>query len=46
MQELQIPSVSALKSVDAIAIRQIVASLIQAINELRSEVNARQIGKR
>ena len=38
MQPLSIPAVQTLKSTDAIAIRQIVSSLIQAIDMLRKDV--------
>ncbi len=38
MEPLSIPVVTTLKSTDAIAIRQIVSSLIQAIDSLRKDV--------
>jgi len=38
MEPLSIPVVTTLKSTDAIAIRQIVSSLIQAIESLRRDV--------
>ena len=38
MEPLSIPAVTTLKSTDAIAIRQIVSSLIQAIDSLRKDV--------
>ena len=38
MEPLSIPAVQTLKSTDAIAIRQIVSSLIQAIDSLRKDV--------
>jgi hypothetical protein len=38
MEPLSIPVVTTLKSTDAIAIRQIVSSLIQAIDLLRKDV--------
>tara|TARA_R110002126_G_scaffold111113_4_gene248917 strand:- start:760 stop:945 length:186 start_codon:yes stop_codon:yes gene_type:complete len=38
MEPLSIPAVTTLKSTDAIAIRQIVSSLIQAIEVLRKDV--------
>ena len=38
MDSFSIPAVTALKSTDAIAIRQIVSSLIQAIEVLRKDV--------
>jgi hypothetical protein len=38
MEPLSIPVVTTLKSTDAIAIRQIVSSLIQAIEVLRKDV--------
>ena len=38
MEPLSIPVVTTLKSTDAIAIRQIVSSLIQAIEALRKDV--------
>ena len=40
MEPLSIPVVTTLKSTDAIAIRQIVSSLIQAIDLLRKDVEA------
>jgi hypothetical protein len=40
MNELQIPAVSALTSVDATAIRSIVNSLLMEIGKLRKEVDA------
>ena len=38
MEPLSIPVVTTLKSTDAIALRQIVSSLIQAIDVLRKDV--------
>jgi hypothetical protein len=38
MQPLSIPAVTTLNSTDAVAIRQIVSSLIQAIESLRRDV--------
>ena len=38
MEPLSIPAIQTLKSTDAIAIRQIVSSLIQAIEALRKDV--------
>ena len=38
MEPLSIPVVTTLKSTDAIAIRQIVSSLIQVIDSLRKDV--------
>ena len=38
MEPLSIPAIQTLKSTDAIAIRQIVSSLIQAIESLRKDV--------
>ena len=38
MEPLSIPVVTTLQSTDAIAIRQIVSSLIQAIDSLRKDV--------
>ena len=38
IEPLSIPAVTTLKSTDAIAIRQIVSSLIQAIEMLRKDV--------
>jgi hypothetical protein len=38
MEPLSIPAVTTLQSTDAIAIRQIVSSLIQAIEMLRKDV--------
>ena len=40
MEPLSIPVVTTLKSTDAIAIRQIVSALIQAIDSLRKDVEA------
>ena len=40
MEPLSFPVVTTLKSTDAIAIRQIVSSLIQAIDSLRKDVEA------
>ena len=40
MEPLSIPIVTTLKSTDAIAIRQIVSSLIYAIDSLRKDVEA------
>ena len=40
MEPLSIPVVATLKSTDAIAIRQIVSALIQAIDLLRKDVEA------
>jgi hypothetical protein len=40
MEPLSIPVIQTLKSTDAIAIRQIVSSLIQAIEILRKDVEA------
>ena len=38
MESFSVPALTALKSADAIAIRQIVSSLIQAIEMLRKDV--------
>ena len=38
MEPLSIPAVQTLKSTDAIAIRQIVSALIQAVDSLRKDV--------
>lgn len=38
MEPLSIPAIQTLKSTDAVAIRQIVSSLIQAIEVLRKDV--------
>ena len=43
MQPLSIPAVQTLKSTDAIAIRQIVLSLIQAIEMLRKDVEMMKV---
>ena len=40
MEPLSIPAVQTLKSTDAIAIRQIVSALIQAVDSLRRDVEA------
>ena len=40
METLSIPAVQTLKSTDAIAIRQIVSALIQAVDSLRKDVEA------
>ena len=40
MEPLSIPAIQTLKSTDAIAIRQIVSSLIQAVDSLRKDVEA------
>lgn len=40
MEPLSIPAVTTLKSTDAIAIRQIVSALIQAVDSLRKDVEA------
>jgi hypothetical protein len=40
IEPLSIPAIQTLKSTDAIAIRQIVSSLIQAIEILRKDVEA------
>ena len=40
MEPLSIPVVTTLKSTDAVAIRQIVSALIQAIDLLRKDVEA------
>jgi len=43
MEPLSIPVVTTLKSTDAIAIRQIVSSLIQAIESLRRDVEMMKV---
>jgi len=40
MEPLSIPAVTTLKSTDAVAIRQIVSALIQAVDSLRKDVEA------
>ena len=46
MEPLSIPVVTTLKSTDAIAIRQIVSSLIQAIYLLRKDVEALKVSSK
>ena len=46
MEPLSIPVVTTLKSTDAIAIRQIVSSLIQAIELLRKDVEALKVSSK
>ena len=46
MEPLSIPVVTTLKSTDAIAIRQIVSSLIQAIEMLRKDVEALKVSSK
>jgi hypothetical protein len=46
MEPLSIPVVTTLKSTDAIAIRQIVSSLIQAIDLLRKDVEALKVSSK
>lgn len=43
MEPLSIPAITTLKSTDAIAIRQIVSSLIEAIDMLRKDVEALKV---
>lgn len=43
MEPLSIPAVTTLKSTDAIAIRQIVSALIQAVDSLRKDVEALKV---
>jgi hypothetical protein len=43
MEPLSIPVVTTLKSTDAVAIRQIVSSLIQAIEMLRRDVEVLKV---
>ena len=38
MEPLSIPAIQTLKSTDAIAIRQIVSALIQAVDSLRKDI--------
>ena len=46
MEPLSIPVVTTLKSTDAIAIRQIVSSLIQAIEMLRKDVEVLKVSSK
>lgn len=46
MEPLSIPVIQTLKSTDAIAIRQIVSSLIQAIELLRKDVEALKVSSK
>ena len=46
MEPLSIPVVTTLKSTDAIAIRQIVSALIQAIDLLRKDVEALKVSSK
>jgi len=46
MEPLSIPAVTTLKSTDAIAIRQIVSSLIQAIEMLRKDVEELKVSSK
>jgi hypothetical protein len=46
MEPLSIPVVTTLQSTDAIAIRQIVSSLIQAIEMLRKDVEALKVSSK
>lgn len=43
MEPLSIPAIQTLKSTDAIAIRQIVSSLIQAVDSLRKDVEMMKV---
>ena len=43
MEPLSIPAIQTLKSTDAIAIRQIVSALIQAVDSLRKDVEALKV---
>jgi len=43
MEPLSIPAVTTLKSTDAIAIRQIVSALIQAVDSLRKDVETLKV---
>ena len=46
MEPLSIPVVTTLQSTDAIAIRQIVSALIQAIEMLRKDVEALKVSSK
>ena len=46
MEPLSIPAVQTLKSTDAIAIRQIVSALIQAVDSLRKDVEALKVSSK
>ena len=46
MEPLSIPVVATLKSTDAVAIRQIVSALIQAIDLLRKDVEALKVSSK
>jgi hypothetical protein len=46
MEPLSIPAVTTLKSTDAIAIRQIVSALIQAVDSLRRDVEALKVSSK
>ena len=46
MQPLSIPAVTTLKSTDAVAIRQIVSVLIQAVDSLRMDVEALKVSSK
>ena len=46
MEPLSIPAIQTLKSTDAIAIRQIVSALIQAIELLRKDVEALKVSSK
>ena len=46
MEPLSIPVVTTLKSTDAVAIRQIVSALIQAIDLLRKDVEALKVSSK
>ena len=46
MEPLSIPVIQTLKSTDAVAIRQIVSSLIQAIEVLRKDVEALKVSSK
>lgn len=43
MEPLSIPAVTTLKSTDAVAIRQIVSALIQAVDLLRKDVEMMKV---
>jgi hypothetical protein len=46
MQPLSIPAVTTLNSTDAVAIRQIVSALIQAIDSLRKDVEELKVSSK
>lgn len=46
MEPLSIPAVTTLNSSDAVAIRQIVSALIQAVDSLRRDVEALKVSSK